>query len=145
MLGQMFLQAKNHINTPARLSGLIDMIGRETWSGLNTDLKGNIYEELLAKTAEDKAALEKLKAAGFNCIRFHTHAPVPEYFEAADEAGIMIQPELSYYMDDPDDAFGYDPVRDALERWVAFRRHPSYAINSCGNEGLVGPGAGRIL
>ncbi|MDO5317513.1 MAG: class I SAM-dependent DNA methyltransferase [bacterium] len=54
MLGQMFLQAKNHINTPARLSGLIDMIGRETWSGLNTDLKGNIYEELLAKTAEDK-------------------------------------------------------------------------------------------
>lgn len=54
MLGQMFLQAKNHINTPSRLSGLIDMIGRETWSGLNTDLKGNIYEELLAKTAEDK-------------------------------------------------------------------------------------------
>ena len=54
MLGQMFLQAKNHINTPARLSGLIDMIGRETWSGLNTDLKGNIYEALLAKTAEDK-------------------------------------------------------------------------------------------
>ena len=54
MLGQMFLQAKNHINTPARLAGLIDMIGRETWSGMNTDLKGDIYEELLAKTAEDK-------------------------------------------------------------------------------------------
>ena len=54
MLGQMFLQAKNHINTAARLAGLIDMIGRETWSGMNTDLKGDIYEELLAKTAEDK-------------------------------------------------------------------------------------------
>lgn len=54
MLGQMFLQAKNHVNTPARLAGLVDMIGRETWSGLNTDIKGDIYEELLAKTAEDK-------------------------------------------------------------------------------------------
>lgn len=54
MLGQMFLQAKNHIGTPARLAGVIDMIGRETWSGMNTDLKGDIYEELLAKTAEDK-------------------------------------------------------------------------------------------
>ena len=54
MLGQMFIQAKNHINTPARLLGLIEMIGRETWSGMNTDLKGDIYEELLAKTAEDK-------------------------------------------------------------------------------------------
>lgn len=54
MLGQMFLQAKNHIGTPSRLAGVIDMIGRETWSGMNTDLKGDIYEELLAKTAEDK-------------------------------------------------------------------------------------------
>ncbi len=54
MLGQMFLQAKNHINTPARLSSLIEMIGREVWSGMNTDLKGDIYEALLAKTAEDK-------------------------------------------------------------------------------------------
>ena len=53
MLGQMFLQAKNHIGTPARLAGVIDMIGRETWSGMNTDLKGDIYEELLAKTTYD--------------------------------------------------------------------------------------------
>ena len=89
--------------------------------------------------------LMKARACGFNYVRLHTHCETPEYFEAADEAGIMIQPELSYYMDDPDDAFGYDPVRDALERWVAFRRHPSYAINSSGNEGLLGPGAGRIV
>ena len=54
MLGQMFYQAKNHINSPARLADIIQMIDREEWSGLSTDLKGNIYEELLAKTAEDK-------------------------------------------------------------------------------------------
>jgi len=54
MLGQMFIQAKNHINTPSRLADIITMIDHEEWSGLGTDLKGNIYEELLAKTAEDK-------------------------------------------------------------------------------------------
>ena len=42
MLGQMFYQAKNHINSPARLSDIINMIDREEWSGLATDLKGNI-------------------------------------------------------------------------------------------------------
>ena len=49
----------------------------------------------------------------------------------------MIQPELSYYLDEPDDAFDYNPVRDAVERWVAFRRHPSYAFNSSGNRGIA--------
>lgn len=54
MLGQMFYQAKNHINSPARLSDIINMIDREVWSGLATDLKGTIYEELLERTASDK-------------------------------------------------------------------------------------------
>lgn len=89
--------------------------------------------------------LEKARACGFNYVRLHTHCEVPEYFEAADEAGIFVQPELSYYFDEPDDYFDYDPVRDAVDRWVAFRRHPSYAINSSGNEGMLGPEAGRIL
>ena len=89
--------------------------------------------------------LMKARACGFNYTRLHTHCEAPEYFEAADEAGIMIQPELSYYLDEPDDYFDYDPVRDAMDRWIAFRRHPSYAINSSGNEGMLGPGAGRIL
>ena len=91
------------------------------------------------------AHLMKARAAGFNYVRLHTHCEVPEYFEAADEAGILVQPELSYYLDEPEDYFDYDPVRDAVERWVAFRRHPSYAINCSGNEGTLGPGAGRIL
>ncbi len=77
MLGQMFLQAKNHIGTPARLAGVIDMIiGRETWSGMNTDLKGDIYEELLAKTAEDKKSdagqyftARALMSAIMQCVR----------------------------------------------------------------------------
>lgn len=91
------------------------------------------------------AHLKKARAAGFNYVRLHTHCEIPEYFEAADEAGIIVQPELSYYLDEPEDYFDYDPVRDAVERWVAFRRHPSYAINCSGNEGTLGPDAGRIM
>lgn len=53
MLGQMFYQAKNNINTPARLAEVIKMIDDEVWTGMAVDLKGNIYEDILAKTAED--------------------------------------------------------------------------------------------
>ena len=87
----------------------------------------------------------RARKAGFNYVRLHTHCETPEYFEAADEAGILVQPELGYYLDEPDDYFGYDPAGDAVERWIAFRRHPSYAINCSGNEGTLGPGAGRIM
>ena len=45
MIGQIFLQAKNAINTPATLAKIIVMIDRETWSGLDTDLKGDLYYE----------------------------------------------------------------------------------------------------
>lgn len=54
MIGQIFLQAKNAINTPATLAKIIVMIDRETWSGLDTDLKGDLYEGILEKTAADK-------------------------------------------------------------------------------------------
>ena len=47
MIGQIFLQAKNAINTPATLAKIIVMIDRETWSGLDTDLKGDLYEGIL--------------------------------------------------------------------------------------------------
>lgn len=39
---------------PAKLKRLIvDLIGRENWSATGTDIKGDAYEELLAKGAED--------------------------------------------------------------------------------------------
>ena len=91
------------------------------------------------------AHMKKASAAGFNFVRLHTHCETPEYFEAADEVGILIQPELAYYLDEPDDYFDYDPIRDAVERWITFRRHPSYAISCSGNEGMLGPGAGKLM
>lgn len=78
------------------------------------------------------------KAAGFNAIRHHTHCPLPEYFEAADEMGLLLQPELPYYHDVPTEGFVFDPMRDLRELYQTCRRHPSFAIYCTGNEGHLG-------
>ncbi len=85
------------------------------------------------------AHLRKAHAAGFNFVRLHTHCEVPEYFEAADEAGIMVQAELPYYTDIPTEAFTFDPMRDLRELHAHYRRHPSFAVYCGGNEGRLGP------
>ena len=83
--------------------------------------------------------LSKARAAGFNFVRLHTHCEVPEYFEAADEAGILVQPELPYINGDiPTEEVEFDPVKDMLELHRNFRRHPSFAVYSNGNEGSFG-------
>src|SRR5712691_4565395 len=54
MLGIIFRKALNKIQNPAHLRRLIvDLINRETWTMLNTDVKGDAYEGLLQKNAED--------------------------------------------------------------------------------------------
>ena len=85
------------------------------------------------------AHLKKARAAGFNFVRLHTHCEVPEYFEAADEAGILVQAELPYYTDVPAEAFTFDPLRDLRELQAHYRRYPSFAVYCGGNEGRLGP------
>ena len=53
MLGAIFRKALNRIQDPAKLRRLITMIDSETWVGLDIDVKGEIYEGLLQKNAED--------------------------------------------------------------------------------------------
>lgn len=53
MLGQIFTKSQNKIQDPAMLFKVIDMIDRENWLLLGTDVKGDIYEGLLEKNAED--------------------------------------------------------------------------------------------
>ncbi len=53
LLGVIFRKAQNRIQDPAKLKRLIQMIDQETWLGLNVDVKGEIYEGLLQKNAED--------------------------------------------------------------------------------------------
>ncbi|MET8066237.1 class I SAM-dependent DNA methyltransferase [Micromonospora sp. NPDC005313] len=53
-LGTIFRKAQNKIQDPAKLKRLIvDLIDKESWSGTGVDVKGDAYEELLAKGAED--------------------------------------------------------------------------------------------
>jgi type I restriction enzyme M protein len=53
-LGLIFRKALNKIQDPAKLRRLIvDLIDQETWTGMNTDVKGDAYEGLLEKNAED--------------------------------------------------------------------------------------------
>ncbi len=53
MLGVIFRKAQNRVQDPAKLNRLIGMIDGETWTGLDVDVKGDIYEGLLQKNAED--------------------------------------------------------------------------------------------
>jgi type I restriction enzyme M protein len=54
MLGTIFRKAQNKIQSPALLRRLIaDLIDREQWTTLDVDVKGDAYEGLLEKNAED--------------------------------------------------------------------------------------------
>lgn len=53
MLGQIFTKAQNKIQDPAKLFRLIDMIAGTEWVTMGADTKGDIYEGLLEKNAED--------------------------------------------------------------------------------------------
>jgi type I restriction enzyme M protein len=53
LLGVIFRKAQNKIQDPAKLERLITLIDGETWVGLDIDVKGEIYEGLLQKNAED--------------------------------------------------------------------------------------------
>jgi len=53
MLGQIFFKSRNEISDPAKLHKLVQMIDGETWITLGSDVKGDIYEGLLQKNAED--------------------------------------------------------------------------------------------
>ncbi len=85
-----------------------------------------------------KARFKIAKEYGFNYVRCHSWIPPKEYLDAADEAGIMVQPELP---------IAYAPFYDAgtpeLEQfykdtWVgvikANRNHPSIVTWSMSNE-----------
>lgn len=53
ILGQIFTKSQNKIQDPSKLLKIIDLIDKEQWSLMGTDIKGKIYEGLLEKNAED--------------------------------------------------------------------------------------------
>lgn len=56
-LGLIFYRARNRIQNPANLRRLIvDLIDNEEWLGSSKDIKGDAYEALIARSAEDTKA-----------------------------------------------------------------------------------------
>jgi type I restriction enzyme M protein len=53
ILGQIFTKAQNKIQDPAKLYRVIDMVDDTEWVTMGADVKGDIYEGLLEKNAED--------------------------------------------------------------------------------------------
>lgn len=54
MLGLIFMKSQNKFQDPVKLRRLVvDLIDEENWSSLKTDVKGDAYEGLLEKNAQD--------------------------------------------------------------------------------------------
>jgi beta-galactosidase len=98
-----------------------------------------------ADRAYHKRHLELARSYGFNYIRHHTHAETPEYLQAADEVGIMIQAALPYEGIRPSPPGPYQPLDDLNELVRHYRRYISLTTYCMGNEGLHKEGFRRTL
>ena len=84
-----------------------------------------------------KEIIKTYMGYGVNCLRFHSHCPPEAAFYAADELGVLMQPELSHW--NPKDAFSapeaaayYEKeLRDILK---VYANHPSFVMLTFGNE-----------
>jgi type I restriction enzyme M protein len=56
MLDKIFVGAQNKIHDSAKLKKLIKLIDEEDWTSKDVDIKGEIYESLLQKNAENSGA-----------------------------------------------------------------------------------------
>ena len=84
-----------------------------------------------------KCILEKYKSYGVNCMRFHSHCPPEAAFTAADELGMLMQPELSHW--NPKDALEDDAayryyMTEMSEIILQLANHPSFVMLTLGNE-----------
>ena len=87
--------------------------------------------------ASKEVYLKRLRLArsyGFNAVRFHSMTPVREFFEAADETGLLVMPELPVAYTQYLLPFK-DFTRNELTSVVlAHRNHPSWLSLALGNE-----------
>ncbi|MCD7957721.1 MAG: hypothetical protein LUG93_18630 [Lachnospiraceae bacterium] len=81
--------------------------------------------------------LERYKSYGVNCMRFHSYCPPEAAFAAADELGMLMQPELSHW--NPENAFEdeesfacYQTEMTQILKMLA--NHPSFVMLTFGNE-----------
>ncbi len=134
------------------LGGWVERFGMKQWevrggdfylNGQRYYLRGAGDDHVYPITVSSPASrqvhsqhLAKAKAYGFNFIRHHTHNEIPEFFQAADEVGILVQGELPYWAPSAHMSFGpADPKQDLMELVRHYRRYTSLAQYCGGNEG----------
>lgn len=81
--------------------------------------------------------LSVYKSYGVNCMRFHSHCPPEAAFFAADDMGMLMQPELSHW--NPRNAFvaeeSYACYQKELRQIIrTLANHPSFVMLTLGNE-----------
>ncbi len=86
---------------------------------------------------EFRTRLSRAREYGFNYVRHHSWIPPREYLDAADELGMMLQPEFPF-VGRPDFSGAPEARRVALEQWIEVircnRNHPSIVTWCMGNE-----------
>ena len=118
--------------------------GRLTLNGRNIFLRSEANCAVFPETghppmdvASWKEILKTYESYGVNCMRFHSHCPPVAAFAAADELGMLMQPELSHW--NPRNAFESEEsrayYRAELEGILCMlANHPSFVMLSFGNE-----------
>ena len=116
-------------------------------------LRGIGYDSVEVKTGTpmpDKAIyierLRHLKDLGFNCVRMLAHTPIKEFFDAADEVGMLVQAEGEWFL-------GFYPMSDQAADLLSaqvprlireHRNHPSWYAFACMNEGQYTSAADEV-
>ena len=118
--------------------------GRLTLNGRPFFLRGETNCAVFPETGHPpmdrdswREILLRYRAYGVNCVRFHSHCPPEAAFDAADELGMLMQPELSHW--NPTDAFAAPEARryyrqELLAILQALANHPSFVMLTFGNE-----------
>ncbi len=86
---------------------------------------------------EWQKVLELFSSYGVNCMRFHSWCPPEAAFTAADQVGMMMQPELSQW--NYKDAFGSEAAKKYYQLELQqiqknLANHPSFVMLAFGNE-----------
>ncbi len=122
----------------------VSSTGRLTLNGRVVFLRGEVNCCVFPETGHApmtvsawQKVLETYRGYGVNFVRFHSHVPPEAAFIAADQLGMLLQPELAYW--NPKDAFESETDRRyyrgelrAVLRHLA--NHPSFVMMTWGNE-----------
>ena len=95
-----------------------------------------------------KKVIETYMGYGVNCLRFHSHCPPKAAFDAADELGVLMQPELSHW--NPENAFSEDLAaayygKELSEILKVYANHPSFVMLTFGNELQAGEDGMKVV